>query len=398
MISYQGREVVTGGTGHSGWELKQAPLRALSKRADFYTHTHIHTHTHILSLSKGMSVSLSSEQKLKQALLKALSKRADFYTHRHRHTHTHTHTHTLLSLSLKGNICQLSSEQKLKQAPLKALSKRADFYKHTHTNTHILSLSLSQRECLSALALSKSLPWESTGLYLTGVGVLYYYLYCWGVPSQEISLTVFFRVLCIIFNILSIISYQKTKIMASGPITSLQIDGETVEIVTDFIFLGFRITSDGDCSHEIKRCLLLWRKAVTNLDSILKSRDMTLTEKGLSSQSYGFSSCHVWLWELDRKESWMPKNWFFWTVVLEKTLESPLDCKEIKLVNPKGNQFWIFIERIDAEAPILWPPDSMNWLIWIDPDAGKDWRQEEKGMTEDEVIGWYHRLDGHQFE
>ena len=254
MISYQGREVVTGGTGHSGWELKQAPLRALSKRADFYTHTHIHTHTHILSLSKGMSVSLSSEQKLKQA-------------------------------------------------PLKALSKRADFYKHTHTNTHILSLSLSQRECLSALALSKSLPWESTGLYLTGVGVLYYYLYCWGVPSQEISLTVFFRVLCIIFNILSIISYQKTKIMASGPITSLQIDGETVEIVTDFIFLGFRITSDGDCSHEIKRCLLLWRKAVTNLDSILKSRDMTLTEKGLSSQSYGFSSCHVWLWELDRKES-----------------------------------------------------------------------------------------------
>ena len=129
-----------------------------------------------------------------------------------------------------------------------------------------------------------------------------------------------------------------------------------MEIVTDFIFLISKITADGDCSHEIKRHLLLGRKAVTNLDSILKSRDVTLPTS-LYSQSYGFSSSHVWIWELDYKESWVPKNWSFWTVVLEKTLESPLDCKEIQLVHPKGNQFWMFIGRTDAEGeiPILWP-------------------------------------------
>ena len=106
------------------------------------------------------------------------------------------------------------------------------------------------------------------------------------------------------------------------------------------------------------------------------------------------------MWELDYKESWALKNRCFWTVVLKKTLESPLDCKEIQLVHPKENQTWIFIGRIDAEAeiPILWPPDSKNWFIWKDPDAGKDWRQEEKGMTEDEMAGWYHRLGGHEFE
>ena len=119
-----------------------------------------------------------------------------------------------------------------------------------------------------------------------------------------------------------------------------------------------------------------------------------------SSQSYGFSSSHVWIWELDDKESWAPKNWCFRTVVLEKTLESPLDSKEIQPVNLKGNQPWIFIGRTDAEAeaPILWPPDVKNWLIGKDPDAGKDWRQEEKGMTEDEMVGWQHRLDGHELE
>ena len=101
---------------------------------------------------------------------------------------------------------------------------------------------------------------------------------------------------------------------------------------------------------------------------------------------------------LDHKESWALKNWCFWTVVLEKTLESPLDCKEIKLVNPKGNQSWIFIGRTDTEAPILWPPDGKNWLIGKDPDAGKDWRQDEKRMTEDEMVGWHHQLDGHEFE
>ena len=108
----------------------------------------------------------------------------------------------------------------------------------------------------------------------------------------------------------------------------------------------------------------------------------------------------MWVWELDYKESWAPKNWFFWTMVLEKTLESPLDCKEIKLINPQGNQSWIFITRsvAEAETPILWPPDARNWLIWKDPDAGKDWRQEEKGMTEDEMVRWHHWLDGHEFE
>ena len=124
------------------------------------------------------------------------------------------------------------------------------------------------------------------------------------------------------------------------------------------------------------RHLLLGRKVMTNLDSILKSRDITLTTKFLLVKAMVFP---VWMWELDYKESWELKNWCFWTVVLEKTLESPLDFKEIKPVNPKGNQSWIFIGRIDAEAPIFWPPDVKNWLIWKDSDAGKDWRRE-KGM------------------
>ena len=117
--------------------------------------------------------------------------------------------------------------------------------------------------------------------------------------------------------------------------------------------------------------------------------------------SFGFSSSHVWMWQLDHKEGWTLKN-CFWAVVLEKTLESALDCKEIKPVNPSGNQSWIFIGRTDAEveaeAPILWPPDAKSWLIRKDPVAGKDWRQEEKGMTEDRMVGWHHRLDGHEFE
>ena len=119
-----------------------------------------------------------------------------------------------------------------------------------------------------------------------------------------------------------------------------------------------------------------------------------------SSQSYGFSSSHVWMWELDYKESWAPKNWCFWTVVLEKTHKSPLDCKEIQPVHPKGNQSWIFIGRTDAEAetPILWPPDAKNWLTGKDLDGRTDWRWEEKGMTEDEMVGWHYRLNGHEFE
>ena len=125
-----------------------------------------------------------------------------------------------------------------------------------------------------------------------------------------------------------------------------------------------------------------------------------LWDKVPSSQSYGFSCSHVWIWELNQKEGWVPKNWCFWTVVLEKTLESPLDCKEIKSVNSKGNQPWIFIGRTDAEgeAPILWPPDVKNWLIRKDPDAGKDWRQEEKGMKQDEMVGCHHWFSAHESE
>ena len=171
-----------------------------------------------------------------------------------------------------------------------------------------------------------------------------------------------------------------------------------METVTDFIFLCSKITADGDCSHEIKRRLLLGKKSMTNLDSILKSRD--INDKGLYSESYGFSNRHVWMWELDHKESRAPKNLCFWTMVLEKTLESLLDCKEIKPVKLQGNQSWILIGRTDAkaEAPILWSPNVKNWLTGKDPDAEKDRRQEEKGMTEDEMVGWHHWLDGHEFE
>ena len=194
------------------------------------------------------------------------------------------------------------------------------------------------------------------------------------------------------------LNIQKTKIMRSGPITSWQTDGETMETVTNFIFLGSKITSECDCSLDIKRCLPLGSKAMINLDRILQRH--YFADKGLSSQIYGFSGSHVWMWELDYKESWVLKNWCFWTVMLEKTLECALDSKEIKPVNPKRNLSWIYIGRTDAEAeaPMLWPPDMKNWLIWKDSDAGKDWGQEEKGTTEDEMIGWHHRLNGHEFE
>ena len=190
---------------------------------------------------------------------------------------------------------------------------------------------------------------------------------------------------------------QKTRIMASGPITSWQIDGETVETVADFIFLYSKITGDGDCSHEIKRRLLLRRKVMTNLDRILKSRDITLPTKVHLVKAMVFPVV-MYGCELDYKESWAPKNWCFWTVVLGKTLESPLDCKEIQSVHPKGNQSWIFIGRTDVETetPILWPPDAKSWLIWKDPDVGKDWRQEEKGTTENKMVGWHHWLNGHE--
>ena len=176
------------------------------------------------------------------------------------------------------------------------------------------------------------------------------------------------------------VNIQKTKIMASGPITSWEVDRETVETVSDFILGGSKITADGDCSHEIKRRLLLGRKVLTDIDSIFKSRDITLPTKVRLVKAMVFPvvmyGCEGWTVKkaecqrIDAFEMWC------W-----RRLESPLDCKEVQPVHPKGNQFWIFIGRTDAEAetPILWPPDAKNWLIGKDPDAGKDWRQEEKG-------------------
>ena len=142
-----------------------------------------------------------------------------------------------------------------------------------------------------------------------------------------------------------------------------------------------------------------WKKSYDQPRQHIQKQRHYFANKGPSSQGYGFSGGHVWMWELDCEENWVLKNWCFWTVVLEKTLESPLDCTEILPVHPKGNQSWIFIGITDAEAeaPILWPSDAKCWLFWKDPDAGKDWSQEEKGSIEDEMVGWHHWLDGHGF-
>ena len=165
--------------------------------------------------------------------------------------------------------------------------------------------------------------------------------------------------------------------MASSPITPWQIK----QGKNDFTFLGSKIIVDSVCIQEIKRRLLLGRKAITNLDSILKKERCHFANKGPHSQSYGFSSSHVWMWELDHKEGRVPKNWCFWTVVLEKALEPPLVCKEIKPVNPEGNQPWIFFGRTDAkvEALIIWPPDAKSWLIGKGPDAGKRLKTGREG-------------------
>ena len=159
---------------------------------------------------------------------------------------------------------------------------------------------------------------------------------------------------------------------------------------SDRLFLwGSKITADGNCSHEIKRCLLLGRKVMIILDSILKSRDITLLTKICLVEAMVFPvvmyGCDSWT----INESWAPKNWYFWPVVLEKTLESPLDCKEIQPVHPKGDQSWVFTggTDVEVETPILWPPHAKSWLIGKDPDAGKDWRQEENGTTENEMVG-----------
>ena len=146
--------------------------------------------------------------------------------------------------------------------------------------------------------------------------------------------------------------------------------------------------------------LALWEKSYDPPRQHIEKQRHYFANKGQSSQGYGFSSGHVWMWKLDYTESWAPKNWCFWTVLLEKTLESLLDSKEIQPVHSKGNQSWIFIGRTDVEAetPIFWLPDAKNWLIWKDPDAGKEWSWEEKGSTEDEMVGWHHQLDGHESE
>ena len=174
--------------------------------------------------------------------------------------------------------------------------------------------------------------------------------------------------------------------MASGPhfMTNRR---EKVEAMTDFIFLGPKVTVDGDCSHEVNRRFLLGMKASRNLDNIFEKQRHHSADNGMYNQSYSFLSSHVRIWELDHKEGWVKKNWCFWTVVLEETLENPLD-NEIKPVNPKGNQPWIFIGRTsaEAEAPILWPRDAKDKLIRKDSDAGKNWRQKEKGVAEDEMV------------
>ena len=194
------------------------------------------------------------------------------------------------------------------------------------------------------------------------------------------------------------LNIQKTKIMASGPITSWEIDGETVETVSGFIFGGSKITADGDCSYEIKRCLLLGRKVMTNLDSISESRDITFSTKVHLVKAmvflivmYGCES-----WTINKAECWRIDAFELWC--WEDSWES-LGLQGDPTSPPKEDQSWVFTGRTDAEAktPILWPPDAKSWLIWKDPHAGKDWRWEKKGMTEDEMVGWHHQLNRHEY-
>ena len=187
--------------------------------------------------------------------------------------------------------------------------------------------------------------------------------------------------------------------MASGPINSWQIEREKVETVTDFIFLGSKITADSDCSHEIKRCLLLGRKAMANLDSVLKSETITLPTNTniVKTMVFPVVTYRCESWTIKKAEHWRIDAFELWC--WRKFLSAP--CK-IKPLNPKGNQSWVFIggtdAESDAEAPILWLPDAKNWFTGQDPDAGKDWRREDKAATHDEMVRWQHWLDGREFE
>ena len=196
---------------------------------------------------------------------------------------------------------------------------------------------------------------------------------------------------------------QKTKTMAYDPITSQQTDGEKVETVTDFIFLGSKITAELRLQNTLmtvamKKMLAPWKESYDKPRWCIKGLRHHFVNKGPQSQSNGLPSSHVQMWELDHKKGWVLKNWLFQTVVLEKSPESPLDRKDIKSIIPKGDRNGIFIGRTDPEAPILWQPDAKSWLIGKDPDSGKDWRQEKNVTTEDEMIGWYHQLNGCESE
>ena len=190
--------------------------------------------------------------------------------------------------------------------------------------------------------------------------------------------------------------------MAPGPITSWQIDEETMETVRGY-FGGLPNHCRWWLQPWNSKTLAPWKESYDQPKQHIKKQRHYFANKGQSSQAMVFSSSHGWMWELDNKEIWPPKNWCFWTVVLEKTLESPLDGKEIQPVHPIGNQSWIFTGRTDAEAEapilwLLWPLDAKNQLLGKDPDAGKDWRREEKGTTEDEMVRWHHWHNGHEFE
>ena len=194
------------------------------------------------------------------------------------------------------------------------------------------------------------------------------------------------------------LSIQKTKIMASDSITSWQIDGEKMETVTYFIFLGSKINVDSEWSDKIKRCLLLGKKSYGKPRGHNKKQRHHFADKGPYSQSYGFFSSHVQMWEFDHNKGWVLKNWCFWIVVLKKTLESHLGSQEIKPVNPKGNQPWILTGGTDAkaEAPILGHHKKLTH--WKKPWCWGNWEQGEKGTTDDEVVGWHHQLNGHESE